>query len=294
MTKLSRRDFLRIASAAAGSAALAALAGCMPNTRQETASEPATEIAPTETPPAPDPSPSPTPTPVPPTPTEAVPITPTPPVSQIDETSGLLGNENRPGFYIRYYKLFEPVDVEAWTLPIEGLVEQPQKLDFDEMLSLPKMDQTSRMKCVEGWSVAAVWEGFAPQVLVDLVGPKPEATWVHFHSADDYYESVELPELLMDRVIFAYGMNGALLTPEHGSPLRLIIPFKYAYKGPKVITRIVFANQPLRGLWPTLGPYTEDGQIVPGVDWALDLDTYRTFDKMGELFYEEGLESQGS
>jgi DMSO/TMAO reductase YedYZ molybdopterin-dependent catalytic subunit len=201
-------------------------------------------------------------------------------------------NENREGWYIRYIQAIEPVDPQTWRLSVDGLVDNPRQLSFDDIRELPQITQKSRMKCVEGWSVAAEWMGFRPQALVDLVRPKAEATWVHFHCADDYYESLGMSELMMDRVLFAYGANGALLEPEYGLPLRLIVPFKYGYKGPKAITRISFADEQLRGFWPTMGPYTDDGQIVAGVDRALDLGTYRVFDDMGEIFYEEGLESE--
>lgn len=204
----------------------------------------------------------------------------------------VIRNENRPGFYIRYYRGFTPVDREKWNLSVEGLIKNPQMLSFADVQALPMASQVSRMKCVEGWSVAAAWEGFAPQTLVDLVEPLPEATWVHFYSADDYYESISLPELLMDRVLFVYGMNGEPLLPEYGAPLRLIVPFKYAYKGPKALTRVVFAGEELRGYWSTVGPYSTEGDVQPGRDYALDLEESRYVEGRGEIFYEDGIESQ--
>jgi DMSO/TMAO reductase YedYZ molybdopterin-dependent catalytic subunit len=201
-------------------------------------------------------------------------------------------SENREGFYIRFINTFEPVDVDAWRLSVGGMVDNSRQMRYEDILQLPTASQASRMKCVEGWSAAAKWTGFRPQALIDVVKPQPDASWVHFHCEDGYYESIELNELLADRVLFVHGMNDGPLPPEYGAPLRLIVPFKYGYKGPKTINRITFSNVELRGFWPTMGRYTADGHILAGVDRALDLGTHRIFDKMGEIFYEEGLESQ--
>jgi len=206
-------------------------------------------------------------------------------------TPYLLRNENRPGFYIRYYKAFAPVDPDQWTLDVTGNVRSSQRLSFADLLALPRVSQTSRMVCVEGWSVAAKWEGFTPQTLVDRVRPHPDVTWVHFHCADGYYESLAFDELLMDRIIFAYGMNDALLLPEYGAPLRVIVPPKYAYKGAKAITRIIFSDQELPGYWPTVAGYSTEGMIWPGPNYALDLGSQRRILSRGEVFFEDGIES---
>ncbi|MBN1486741.1 MAG: molybdopterin-dependent oxidoreductase [Anaerolineae bacterium] len=207
--------------------------------------------------------------------------------------SQLLRNENREGFYIRYYKPMAPVDVTQWALSVTGMVRNPLALSFEDMQKLPYVSQKSRMKCVEGWSVAAQWGGFHVQSLLDLVEPEPEATWMHFYSADDYYESLSLEDLLDERVLFVYEMNGDLLLPEYGSPLRLIVPAKYAYKGPKAIMRVELADKELRGYWPTVGPYTTHGNVQPGYDYALDLGDYIEVQAGGEIFHPGGLESSG-
>jgi DMSO/TMAO reductase YedYZ molybdopterin-dependent catalytic subunit len=204
----------------------------------------------------------------------------------------ILRNENRPGFFVRYYKPFAAVDPARWTLSVEGLVQQPQKLTLQDIQSLPLVSQVSRLVCVEGWSVAVRWEGFHLTSLLPLVQPQPEARWLHFYCADDYYESLPLEELLMERVLFAYRMNDKPLPDAYGAPLRLIVPFKYAYKGPKAITRLVFAEEELTGYWPTVGPYTTEGDIEPGRDYPLDLDGTRQIDGGEEIRYPDGIESQ--
>ena len=135
------------------------------------------------------------------------------------------------------------------------------------------------------------FHGFYPQALFDLVQPKPKANWVHFYCADDYFESLDMQTLLLDRVLFTYGMDDAPLLPMHGAPLRLIVPFMYGYKGPKVIQKIVFSATEVPEGWTPVEKYALDGTILPGKDYALDLETTRVFNKMGEIAYEQGFES---
>ena len=127
--------------------------------------------------------------------------------------------------------------------------------------------------------------------MFDLGQPRPEAQWVWFYCADDYFETLEVQTLLNDRVLFAYGMNDTPLTPMHGAPLRLIVPFMYGYKGPKVIQKIVFAATEVPEDWMPVENYGLDGTILPGKDRALDLGMTGEFNKKGEIFYEQGLES---
>jgi sulfoxide reductase catalytic subunit YedY len=259
MSTVSRRQFLRLAL---GGLALSALSGCAP---EEVLRATAT--------------PSPQGTPLPD-------ITPTPIPSR-----PILRNENIPGFYVRYYKPFEAVDPARWTLSVEGLVQKPQTLTLPDVQSLPLVSQVSRMKCVECWSAAAKWEGFRLPSLLQLVEPQSEAKWVHFYCADDYFESLTMEELLAERVLFVHRMDDVLLPDVHGAPLRLIVPFKYGYKGPKAITRLVFAREELPGFWPTAGPYTTDGEIEPGTDHPLDLGGNRRI-AGGEIKYPDGMESK--
>ena len=268
---MDRRDFLRFVL---GSSALTMLSRCAPTgMTPEPSAAPATPVPTPRRDPIPTPtlvsSPSPLPT--------ATPL--------------LLRNGNRPGFYIRYHKSFEPVDAAMWVLSVEGQVRSSQRMKLADLQALPIAVQTSRLTCVEGWSVAAKWEGFYPQALVDMVAPHDGVGWVHFHCADGYYESLALGEFVLDRVLLAYRMNDKLLLPEYGAPLRIIVPFKYGYKGPKAITRIVFANEELRGYWPTVGPYSTEGLIQPGVDYALDLQSYRKVTGRGEVVYDDGIEA---
>jgi DMSO/TMAO reductase YedYZ molybdopterin-dependent catalytic subunit len=196
----------------------------------------------------------------------------------------LLKNEDRPGFYIRFYKPFEPVNPDKWRLEVSGLCEKPSRFSSVDIMKLPSVTQVSRLKCVECWSAKASWTGFSPKTLFDIVKPLNEARYLYFYCADDYFEYISLEDLLRPRVLFAHSMNGKPLTPEHGAPLRLIIPFKYGYKSVKTITRLVFVKKGKEGYWSKYG-YSVDGTIQPGVDYLLDIGEAKEIKEEGELEY---------
>ncbi|HJX39507.1 MAG TPA: molybdopterin-dependent oxidoreductase [Anaerolineae bacterium] len=204
----------------------------------------------------------------------------------------ILRNENLPGFNVRYYKPFPAPNPSEWQLSVEGMVKNPQSLPLGEVQRLPSVVDVRRMKCVECWSARAKWEGFDLDTLRELVDPEPEAHWLHFFCADGYYESLSLEELAQEGVQFAYGMNDELLPLKYGSPLRLVVPSKLGYKWPKAIVRLEFAAQEKAGYWPTVGPYTTSGAILPGKDHPLDLpDGLRSIEG-GEVLYPEDLEAR--
>jgi len=171
-----------------------------------------------------------------------------------------------------------------------GSSEEPVKLAFRDVQSLPVVSRISRMKCVECWSAPAKWEGFHLSSLLELTAPSPAAKWVHFHCADDYYESLPLDSLLDERVIFVHRMNDQVLPNIYGAPLRLIIPPLYGYKNPKAIVRLVFAEEELRGYWSTVAPYSQQGAIKAGRDHPLDIGQTRQI-QGGEVIYPDGIES---
>ena len=183
----------------------------------------------------------------------------------------LLGNENREGFFIRYYRAFPPPDRNAWRLRVEGMVENPVEFDYQTVLGWPSVAQVTRMKCVECWSAKAKWEGFTYDTLAEIVKPLPQATHVRFDCYDDYWEIVPIGELVAPRVMFAMKMNDELLPDEYGSPMRMILPAKYGYKGAKAVHTLRFQAENGPGYWSYVGPYTISGDIEPGFDHPLDI-----------------------
>lgn len=222
--------------------------------------------------------------------------TPLPQARRVDVTPSsfasvrpTLRNDNVPGFYVRYYRPFEAVDPTQWILSVKGLVKKPVELSLSDIQALPIISQTSRMKCVECWSAAAKWDGFHLRSLLAIIEPLPTAKWIHFRCADGYYESLSIDDLLDERVIFAHRMNDRSLPDIYGAPLRLIIPPLYGYKNPKAITQLIFAEEELRGYWPSVGPYTQEGIIEPGSDHPLDIGETRRI-QGGEVIYPDGIE----
>jgi methionine sulfoxide reductase catalytic subunit len=165
---------------------------------------------------------------------------------------------------------FNPIripDPALYRLTITGLVQQALVLTTADLDRLVRVKQNSRLKCVQCWSGRVDWEGFRAQELLKLAALKPEAGWVRVDCADKYYDFVTLQDLLHPRTLFATAMQGEALTPEHGAPLRLVLPHKYGYKSSKLITSLTFLDKGGRGLQADGMPYySETGDILPGVD----------------------------
>jgi len=163
-------------------------------------------------------------------------------------------------------------DPRSWELAIDGLAATPLRLKLAELARLPRITQSSRLKCVQCWSGRVVWEGFRAGELFKLARPKPEASWVRIDCADRYFDFIKMEDLLHPRTLFALGMNGEALSPEHGAPLRLVIPSKYGYRSCKLIAKLTFAEAGGQGIvadaWP--GYYSPTGDIEPGVDHPFD------------------------
>lgn len=195
-------------------------------------------------------------------------------------------DENRPDRNVRYGNPFVPPTPEEWRLTVNGLVNTPVTLSHADIQQFPALEQTSRLKCVECWSYKARWGGFSLVSLMEQVGPVPDGQFVRLTCADGYWEVHSLEDLTRDRVLLVYRMDGEFLADEYGSPLRLIVPWKYGYKGAKCITGMEFVSSLDRGFWSTVGPYTVHGDIQPGFDHPQDMDEPVQITEAGkELMY---------
>jgi DMSO/TMAO reductase YedYZ molybdopterin-dependent catalytic subunit len=153
------------------------------------------------------------------------------------------------------------IDLKTYTLTIDGEVDKPVKLSWEDILKLPKVESTSDFHCVEGWSVLDCrWEGIRFRQIVDLVKLKEAAKFVTFECADSYTTSLTLPELLGDDVLLAYRLDGKPLEEGIGFPLRLVIPSKYAYKSALWVTRIKFTVKKELGYWEKRG-YSDTADV---------------------------------
>jgi DMSO/TMAO reductase YedYZ molybdopterin-dependent catalytic subunit len=161
----------------------------------------------------------------------------------------------------------EPVplfDPGKWKLTIEGLVDSPLVITYDELLNLESEEQISDFHCVEGWSVDAVkWKGIRLKVLFNKTGLKPEAAFATFHSASGLYsDRLSLKQAMEPQVMLAYMLNDELLPQEQGRPLRLVMPRMFGYKSVKWVNRITLTQKQEVGYWERLG-YKIDGVSYP-------------------------------
>jgi DMSO/TMAO reductase YedYZ molybdopterin-dependent catalytic subunit len=153
------------------------------------------------------------------------------------------------------------IDLEKWTLALEGDVEKPCKLSWNELLEIPERESVSDFHCVEGWSVLGLrWGGVRFRDIVELVGPKDTAEFVTIECADGYTTSFTLEDLLGEDVILAYKLDGEYLEEGLGAPLRLVVPNKYAYKSAMWITRVVFTSKKEMGYWESRG-YSDTADV---------------------------------
>ncbi|MEZ4501393.1 MAG: molybdopterin-dependent oxidoreductase [Dehalococcoidia bacterium] len=146
-------------------------------------------------------------------------------------------------------------DLEDYRLVIDGLVERPMTLSYDELRELPAVRQVSDFHCVEGWGVDDVqWDGVRLQTIIDLARPTSEAGFITFHSLGDVYrDSLSLQQAGLPDAMIAYDMDGSPLTPDHGLPLRTVMPRMFGYKGAKWLTRIEFRSEQDIGYWQERG-----------------------------------------
>lgn len=182
---------------------------------------------------------------------------------------------------------FNPIaalDSAKWELEIGGLCAKPVKLKLADLKQFKAVKQSSRLKCVQCWSARIAWEGFRCGEIFRIADPKPSATHVRLDCADMYYDYVKLDELLHPRTLFALGMNGEPLTPEHGAPMRLVMPFKYGYKSSKLIAKITFVDHWGQGVVADTWPYySQTGDIEPGYDHPFDFPGETRKIKGGEV-----------
>jgi DMSO/TMAO reductase YedYZ molybdopterin-dependent catalytic subunit len=153
------------------------------------------------------------------------------------------------------------IDLKTWVLTTDGEVENPQKLSWEDILKLPKVESISDFHCVETWSVPnCKWEGIRFKQIVKLVKPKPQAKYVSFYCADGYSTSLSLEELSGDDVLLAYKLDGNMLEEGTGAPLRLVVPSKYAYKSAMWLTQIRFTTEKEIGYWEKRG-YSDTADV---------------------------------
>ncbi|HEX5410505.1 MAG TPA: molybdopterin-dependent oxidoreductase [Terriglobia bacterium] len=165
--------------------------------------------------------------------------------------------------------LDEDVDIAAWKLRVEGLAagNGPLMLDLDAIRKLPRVEMTTELKCIEGWSIIVHWAGarftdfmkaFPPRMrsggAFSLDRAEDLPGYVSMATPDNgYYVGLDMESMLHPQTLLSYEQNGAPLTQEHGAPLRLVIPVKYGVKSIKRIGMIRYSNKRPADYWAELG-----------------------------------------
>ncbi|MCC6628833.1 MAG: molybdopterin-dependent oxidoreductase [Chloroflexi bacterium] len=146
------------------------------------------------------------------------------------------------------------ITLATWSLRLWGEVEQETTLSWEAFLTLPQRQFHNDIHCVTRWSkLDNEWEGVAIHEVVGLVRPKPAATHVLVHSYSGYTTNLPLAELLDDDVLLATRHSGQDLTPDHGWPLRLVVPKLYFWKSAKWVRGIEFLSRDQAGFWEMVG-----------------------------------------
>lgn len=165
---------------------------------------------------------------------------------------------------------------EPYSLTIDGMVEKPTRLTYQDLRSLPAVTQVSDFHCVEGWSILRIrWTGIRFQELINLVKPLEGADHAVFHSLgrtrsapegqEWYIESFSVTELLdpKEEILLVYDLDGKPLPHDRGAPLRVIAPLRQAYKSSKFVQRVEFTNEAQQGWWTLANPIYDAEARVP-------------------------------
>jgi DMSO/TMAO reductase YedYZ molybdopterin-dependent catalytic subunit len=150
------------------------------------------------------------------------------------------------------------VDIATWTLSITGEVEEPLSLTYDELRALPATDVTTDIHCVTRWSrFDAGFKGVRWRELAKLCRPKPTANFAIAHAEHGFTANVPVGALEDENALVVYEADGEPLTPDHGWPVRLVVPTKYFWKSAKWLTGIELSSIDKPGFWERYGYHNE-------------------------------------
>lgn len=149
-------------------------------------------------------------------------------------------------------------DPKTWTFRLFGEVEQPVQLSYEAFMGLPKTVITADFHCVTTWSrLDNHWEGIGIRDILALVKLKPSGAYVMAHCDGGYTTNLPLRALLDDDVLLAYRHDGKELSPDHGWPLRLVVPKLYAWKSAKWLRGLEVMARDTPGFWEAHGYHSQ-------------------------------------
>lgn len=151
------------------------------------------------------------------------------------------------------FKRHQAAGFSDWRLSVDGMVATPASLSLSDLRSLPAHNQITEVACEEGWSYIAEWIGTPLANVLNAVGLLPQARYIVYFSIEpDWWESIDMADVLHPQTFLTLGMNDGDLPVSFGGPLRLRVPRQLGYKSVKYITRIT-ATDTLKGLGKGLG-----------------------------------------
>lgn len=144
---------------------------------------------------------------------------------------------------------------ERWSLRVFGLIEEdPFSISWDDLMALPQTAMTEDIHCVTRWSrLDVLFEGVLFTDFMRVVKPKAEATHVMVHAENNYTTNLSLEDLSQPNVMFAHRAEGKDLEPDHGGPVRLVVPHLYFWKSAKWIRGVEFMDRDRAGFWESYG-----------------------------------------
>jgi DMSO/TMAO reductase YedYZ molybdopterin-dependent catalytic subunit len=156
---------------------------------------------------------------------------------------------------VLHYSQVPRISLETWRLEISGLVERPLSFSWDEFRALPRTTVFADFHCVTRWSrLGNLWEGVSVGMLLQMAGVKPQAKYVVATGYDDgWTTNLPLIDFRADDALFADTHDGEPLEPDHGGPVRLIVPLLYAWKSAKWVKSVELVASDRPGLWERLG-----------------------------------------
>ncbi len=166
----------------------------------------------------------------------------------------------------------QALPTDDWKVEVSGLVKNPRTYDLEDLQRrFPIEERIYRFRCVEAWAMVVPWAGFPMRLLLEDVEPQSNAKFVRFTSYYDakvtpgpgwrpnslpwpYTEGLTIEEMANDLAFFATGIYGHTLPKQHGAPIRMVVPWKYGFKGAKSIVKIEFLEEQPATFWNTLVP----------------------------------------
>jgi len=173
---------------------------------------------------------------------------------------------------------------ETWSLSLRGEVEHPLTLSYSQLLALPQREITCDIHCVTSWTKLGMrWKGVPFSAVADAVVPRPTVRFVIMECEQGFTTSLPYEALRDDDVLLAHTVEGAPLPPEHGGPVRVLVPKRYFYKSAKWLRGLRFARDDTPGFWEVRG-YSNIAD--PWAETRYDVDDVKVIHRMrkGALF----------